>query len=141
MKKKVIKIFIIISIIALVTLLLFIGYKIYCNKRYKEIKAAFEKAAVWEINATHPNGCLPTEYDSAESLIPAYWYLQQGYLKKKDILDVNHKTYCNGYAKVKCDKQNRKHKVYIKCKNYEDEGYEDTWLVNDRFTRVLNQVK
>ena len=92
------------------------------KKRYLEIKNSFNNAVQKEIDATF----VVKDYYNCNVAVNNYkvgseFLISQGYLKKKDMLDIDKVSYCTGYANVFMGENcNLKYKTYIKCKNYAD---------------------
>ena len=136
---------IIISIFSLVIIgfvvsLLFINKKedkvITSEERYKEIKESAKKAAEWHLKATQPYCVIGDSKEKKRySYMNSSFLINNGYIKKEELLDVDGKSYCDIYVVIyryidesisfesygnDCEVN---YKVYIKCKDYEDKGY------------------
>ena len=127
MKKKIILILLLAVLIIIVSILLLVINHINEMKRYKQIKEDVKREAETYLEITKPIIYNPNkkEWLYEEDIVSP---LHRG-ANKNIILDVDKKNYCKvairGY--VQDNKWNAK--VYLKCKNYEDELYEYT-LVN-----------
>lgn len=144
MKKKNIIIISIFSlvIITIVVSLFFINKKedkgITAEERYKEIKESAKKAAEWHLKATQPYCVIGDSKEKKRySHMNSRFLINNGYIKKEELLDVDGESYCDIYVveyryidesislesyKNDCEVN---YKVYIKCKDYEDKGYVD----------------
>ncbi len=126
MKKRLKRFLIILGILLVLIAITFLGINCYAQKRYKEMHASMEEGILWQFRATRPNGCL-VEEDGIESEFRAPYLINQGYIKKEDLLDIDNKSYCKAYAITKCENQKFTYKIYLKCKYYKDKGYHDYW--------------
>jgi len=109
------------------------------NKRYAEIKNCVKKAVEWNINAMYPNCPINDNFDEEKSKTTGNFYnssflIDNGYLKKDELLDVDGKNYCDVYVIIQStfenpqDHQNNcsiSYKFYLKCIKYKDKGYKD----------------
>lgn len=93
------------------------------ENRYIEIKKDFEKGLLWNLNAVYPNGCRIKEGISYKHTATATNLINQGYIKKEILLDVDGVSYCKAYADVDCINDEWNYKIYLKCNDYVDEGY------------------
>ncbi len=142
MKKKII---VIVSIVIIVIIGLIIGFALYNNyktnqenkaqERYAEIRESVEKAVNWNVKAMYP-GCSISK-ELKENMSPHSYYnsnflINNGYIKKSELLDIDNKSYCDIYVKINTYFENpldHQHncevyyKIYLKCKDYEDKGY------------------
>lgn len=148
MKKKVVIPIIIFLIIGIFTSLIL--YRIYreeqekqelkARTRYNEIKESVKKAVEWNIKAQYPKCEISKEFQKANSGGPFYnsnFLINNGYIKKDELLDVDNKSYCDvfvvitSYFEDSLNHQNNcevYYKIYLKCQNYKDKGYEDWGL-------------
>lgn len=125
MKKKIV-ILIIFIVIVIIILSIYIFNNTKEKERYKEIKEAFEKAVIWELDATGNSKKHCEENITKEITITADNLISNGYLKKEDMLDIDGKSYCDGYAKTfAADEYGIDYKIYIKCNDYKTNGYKD----------------
>ena len=92
--------------------------------RYKEIKNDFEVGLKWNISSSYPNGCLNPDV-SYNEIITSNYLIQQGYIKKEVMLDVDGNSYCKANANTDCKDGKIVYNIYLKCKDYVDEGYVD----------------
>lgn len=143
MKKNIIIISIFsLVIITIVVSLFFINKKedkgITPEERYKEIKESAKKAAEWHLKATQPYCVIGDSKEKKRySHMNSSFLINNGYIKKEELLDVDGESYCDIYVveyryidesislesyKNDCEVN---YKVYIKCKDYEDKGYID----------------
>ena len=139
MKNKFIISLLIILIIVISISFCFIVYKNYKEdkelKRYTEIRESSKKAAEWYLGAIYPN-CLisngTSETYTFRGTENSSWYINQGYIKRKELLDIDKESYCDIHVKHSAYFENpldlqKNCKVYyqihLKCKNYEDKGY------------------
>lgn len=142
MKKKNIIIISIFSlvIITIVVSLFFINKKedkgITPEERYKEIKESAKKAAEWHLKATQPYCVIGDSKEKKRySHMNSSFLINNGYIKKEELLDVDGESYCDIYVveyryidesislesyKNDCEVN---YKVYIKCKDYEDKWH------------------
>lgn len=142
MKKKIILLVILVIIITSV-----IGFVIYKNnkekkaqERYSEIKERVKKGVEWNISAQYP-GCTITNVFNKEATHGSFYnyrfLVNNGYIKKEELLDVDNKSYCDVFVDIDIyyenplDHQNNcevYYKIYLKCKDYKDKGYKDWGL-------------
>lgn len=145
MEKKVvipIIIFLIIGIFTSLTL-----YRIYreaqekqelkAQERYSEIRESVKKAVEWNISAQYPKCEISKEFKKTTfggTFYNSNFLIKNGYIKKEELLDVDNKSYCdifvviNPYFENPLDHQNNcevYYKIYLKCQNHIDKGYED----------------
>lgn len=123
MKKKIIIIFIVVIIV--LCILAPRGFKIYKdylhNKRYQEIKDDIQVDIERVLHIIYPH----CQVDKSQYGI-LFEAEQNDYygVDKKKLLDIDGKSYCKVRAKAKCISDGRfEWDTYIKCKDYEDEGY------------------
>ncbi len=107
----------------------------YAEKRYDEIRESVKKAVEWNIGAQYPKCSIAKEFretDSPGSFYNSSFLINNGYIKKSELLDVDEKSYCDVYVDINTfyedplDHQKNcevYYKIYLKCKDYEDEGY------------------
>ena len=139
MKKNLKKIIICIIVLAIIIY----GFILIKNKldkkkeqdRYAEIKESVIKAVEWEISAQYPGCTISKEFKETERYRLSHnspFLINNGYIKKSELLDVDGKSYCDVYVKINpyyendLDHQHNcevYYKIYLKCKNYEDKGY------------------
>lgn len=125
MKKKIV-ILIIFIVIVIIILSIYIFNNTKEKERYNEIKEAFEKAVIWELDATGNSKKHCEENITKEITITVDDLVSNGYLKKEDMLDIDGKSYCDGYAKTfAADDCGIDYKIYIKCNGYKTNGYKD----------------
>lgn len=103
--------------------------------RYEEIKESLKEAVEWNLSAQYPYCKISKDFK--ETSFPGSFYnsnflINNGYIKKKELLDIDGKSYCDVYVDINTyyeDPQDQQkncelyYKIYLKCKNYEDEGY------------------
>ena len=125
MKKKLL-ILIIFIVIVIIILSIYMFNDAKEKERYNEIEEAFEEAVIWNLDATGNSKKHCEENITKEITIKADHLISNGYLKKEDMLDIDGKYYCDGYAKTfvaeDCDID---YKIYIKCNDYKTKGYKD----------------
>lgn len=104
-------------------------------KRYAEIKESAKKASEQFLRATHPNCTISNEFSetyTTSGFENASWLINNGLIKKSELLDVDKKSYCDvnlkywSYFENPLDHQRNcevYYQIYLKCKNYEDKGY------------------
>ena len=141
MNKKKLIIIIIFSFIVIFSLVFF-SINLFENKkqnniekRYDEIRESAKKAMEWKLRANYPRCPIGDKYKKRKNSHSNSKYLiDQGYIKKEELLDVDLVNYCDIYVetytyfKEAKDLQNNcevDYKIYLKCKNYEDKGYMD----------------
>lgn len=137
MKKKT-KIIILIIICLIISLIFYGTYqKNKAKERYSEIKENVKKGVEWNITARHPFCSLTTSPNEKQHIIEAGHLsdlVNEGYIKKEELLDIDNKSYCDVFVEIYKykDLQNSldyncevSYKIYLKCKNYEDEGYKN----------------
>jgi hypothetical protein len=94
--------------------------------RYKEIKNDFETGLKWNISVSYPNGCANSDSTTSyKNIITSSYLIQQGYIKKEIMLDVDGKSYCKANANTDCKDGKIVYDIYLNCKDYVDEGYVD----------------
>ena len=139
MKKKII---ILLSIVFVIGITIIMGIFLYKNikenkeqARYDEIRENVKKAVEWEINAVYPYCSIASGFKKTAGPSSGHnssHLINQGYIKKNELLDVDNNSYCDVYVKINPDyedpynhQKNCKiyYKIYLKCKNYEDKGY------------------
>ena len=128
MKKKIlILITFIMTIIIILSIYTIFNFNIAKEKeRYNEIEKAFEEAVIWKLDATGNSKRHCEENITKEMTITADHLINNGYLKKEDMLDTSGKSYCDGYAKTfAVEDCGIDYKLYIKCNDYKTEGYKD----------------
>ena len=143
MKKKIIMSLLIITLIAICISCYIINKKEQEKKeekkaqeRYAEIRENVKEAVEWNISAQFPNCVISKGFK--ETLTGTFYnskfLINNGYIKKEELLDVDNKSYCDVFVDIKpeydnpLDHQNNckvYYKIYLKCKNYKDKGYED----------------
>lgn len=137
MKKKVLIILFLTSLISLcliMTLMIYNNKKEFkMHKRYDEIKENVKKGVEWQLRANYPKCPIGDKYEKKRSSHSNSSYLiNQGFIKKEDLLDIDGISYCDVYVetytyfKDSLDQQNNcevNYKIYLKCANYEDKGY------------------
>lgn len=105
------------------------------KKRYDEIKASVKKAVEWHISASYPKCTILDSYDKSvktRGILNSSFLIKNGYIKKEELLDIDGKSYCDVYVRINVkledplDQQKNcevSYKIYLKCNNYEDNGY------------------
>lgn len=139
-KKNIILISILfLVIIGIIVSIFFINNKeIIPEERYKEIKESAKNAAEWHLKATQPYCVIGDSKEKKRySHMNSKFLINNGYIKKEELLDIDGKSYCDIYVVVyryidesisfeaygnDCEVN---YKVYIKCKDYEEKGYVD----------------
>ena len=142
MNKKKFIIIIVFSILILFSLVFF-SIKLFENnklkvaeKRYDEIRESAKKAAEWHLKASQPYCVIGDSKEKKRySHANSSFYINNGYIKKEELLDIDGVNYCDMYVveyryidesislesyKNDCEVD---YKVYIKCNDYEDENY------------------
>lgn len=138
MKKKIL----IIAFVLVLVMLLVASIFIYKSKkekeeqaRYVEIKESVKKAVEWNLSAQYP--FCKISKDFKETSFPGAFYnskflINNGYIKKEELLDVDGESYCDVYVDINTyyedplDQQKNcelYYKIYLKCNNYKDKGY------------------
>ena len=138
------------SMIVLITLIVVIGICITAiciinkskkNKvqdRYKEIRESAKKAVDWYIGASQPYCVIGDKKEKKKySHSNSSFFINNGYIKKDELLDVDGVNYCDIYVVVyryidesisleayKNDCEIN-YKIYLKCNDYKDKGYID----------------
>ncbi len=138
-KKKIIVLSIfLVGVIALVFVFTFFNNQDNNEERYAEIKESIKKGVEWHLRAAYP-GCTITkqvEEVSTASPLDSSFLIRQGYIKKSDLLDVDNKSYCDvlGYIHTHFEDINDQqhncevtYKVFLKCKDYEDDGFDEVY--------------
>mgnify|MGYP003571441344 CR=1 FL=1 len=108
------------------------------NKRYLEIKKSAKKAVEWNINAMYPNCPITDTFNEEKnantsgSHYNASFLINNGYIKKDELLDIDKKNYCDVYVIIQTSYENPQdhqnncstaYKIYLKCNEYKDKGY------------------
>lgn len=102
------------------------------DKRYMEIRESVKKAVEWNIRGMYPNCQLINDFKEISLFYDSSFLIRHGYIKKSELLDVDNKSYCDVYVTIDDnfkDPQNHQHdctvayKFFLKCNDYEDEGY------------------
>lgn len=121
------KILILIIFVVILSIYMKFNFNIAKEKeRYSEIKEAFEEAVIWNLDVTGNSKRHCEENITKEMTITADHLINNGYLKKEDMLDTSGKSYCDGYAKTfAAEDCGIDYKLYIKCNDYKTEGYKD----------------
>lgn len=140
MSKK-IKFIIISLIILLITLLSFIllnqhnkaNEKKLNENRYSEIRRSVEKAVKWNISAMYPNCEISDGFkDLSGTHYNSSFLINNGYIKKEELLDIDNKSYCDVYVDIRSEYKDELdhqrdckiyYKIYLKCNEFEDKGY------------------
>ena len=105
------------------------------QKRYTEIRESIKKASEHYLHALYPNCSILNE--NRETYTPgtafnSSWLLNNGLIKKNELLDIDKKSYCDAHVKATAYFENPLdhqkncevyYQIYLKCKNYEDKGY------------------
>lgn len=128
MKKRIlILIIFIMTIIIILSIYTIFNFNIAkAKERYSEIKETFEEAVIWNLDATGDSKRHCEENITKEITITADLLISNGYLKKEDMLDIDGKSYCDGYAKTfAAEDCGIDYKLYIKCNDYKTKGYKD----------------
>lgn len=142
MKKKII---IILSIALVVIISFIVGFVVYKNykknqdnkiqERYAEIRESVDKAVKWNTRAMYPGCSISAELKenmSSDSFYNSSFLINNGYIKKSELLDIDNESYCDIYVKIytyfenPLDQQHNceiYYKVYLKCKDLKDKGY------------------
>lgn len=138
MKKKTI---IILSIILVMAICLIVGFILYKNiqekkaQRYDEIKESVKTGVEWNIRAMRPGCTIAKEYKDTDEIGIHYnssFLINNGYIKKSELLDLDGKSYCDVFVEINTHYENPLdiqnncqvyYKIYLKCKNYEEKGY------------------
>lgn len=142
MKKKLI---LLLSIILVMIICLVIGSILYTSyrtnrenksqERYSEIKGSVMKAVEWNLKVQDPNCLITKEFNEKASFSSHYnssFLINNGYIKKSELLDIDNKSHCDVYVEIykySEDSLSQQHncnvyyKTYLKCKDYEDKGY------------------
>ena len=127
MKKNLLIIIFIVIIIILLSIYMTFNFNNAKEKeRYNEIKDAFEEGVICNLDPTGNSKRHCEENITKEMTITADHLINNGYLKKEDMLDTSGKSYCDGYAKTfAVEDCGIDYKLYIKCNDYKTEGYKD----------------
>jgi len=104
-------------------------------KRYTEIRESAKKATEWYLGAIYPNCSISngtSETYTFKESENSSWYINQGYINRNELLDIDEKSYCDIHVKHGAYFENPQdlqkncevyYQIYLKCKNYEDKGY------------------
>ena len=104
------------------------------QERYDEIIERVNKAVEWNISAQYPKCSISKGFKETPTgtIYNSKFLINNGYIKKEELLDVDNKSYCDVFVDINhhyenpLDHQNNcevYYKIYLKCKNYEDKGY------------------
>ncbi len=104
------------------------------QERYAEIRENVKKAVEWNLGAVYPFCTIEDEIDEKSVSRSSYHsdYLNQwGAIKMNELLDVDNESYCDAFVEIYQTPYDPKgydnceisYKIYLKCKNYEEEGY------------------
>lgn len=136
------KMLLIIVSIFVFMIILFLGIFFYNSwqekkeqARYAEIKESVKKAVEWNISAQYPYCNISKDF--RETSFPGSFYnssflIDNGYIKKEELLDIDGESYCDVYVDINTyyeDPLNHQknceiyYKIYLKCNNYKDKGY------------------
>ena len=133
MNRNKIMIVILISVVLLFVIFIMLYNKYEKNKeqqRYNEIRENVKAAVELNINAMYPNCKISDGFkkDLSGSYYNSSFLINNGYIKKEELLDVDKKSYCDVYVDIKSEYEDelehqRDCKIYLKCNNFEDKGY------------------
>ncbi len=134
MKKKIIIFLILVFCLIGVIFIYVVNRNIKRQERYNEIKENIKKGVEWNLNAIYPKCSLITKHDEKERHLGTFHsidLINEGYIKKEELLDIDKKSYCDAFVEIfktsnESTEQNKckiRYKIYLKCKNYEDNGY------------------
>ena len=102
-----------LTIVFVIGITIIMGIFLYKNikenkeqARYDEIRANVKKAVEWQISAVYPYCSIASEFK--EPTGPSSHYnsshlINQGYIKKNELLDVDNTSYCDVYVKINPD--------------------------------------
>lgn len=122
-KKLVILVIFIVVVIIILSIYIIFNFNNKEKERYQKIAELFEKAVIWNLDATGNSNKDCSENRSKEITITADDLISNGYLKKEDMLDIDGKSYCDGYAKTfRTEDCGIDYKIYIKCDGYKTDG-------------------
>ena len=104
--------------------------------KYFEIKENVRNAVIWNLKSQYPNCTITSDYDEKLNVVSSQYnssfLINNGYIKQEELLDVDGKTYCDAFVKIKennqLNNQNKcivMYKVYLKCNDYIENGYEN----------------
>lgn len=137
MNRNKIMIVILISVVLLFTIFIMLYNKYEKNKeqqRYNEIRENVKAAVEWNINAMYPYCKISDGFkkDLSGAYYNSSFLINNGYIKKEELLDVDKKSYCDVYVDIKSEYEDELehqrdckiyYKIYLKCNNFEDKGY------------------
>ncbi len=139
MKKKKIIVAMIILVCLCVAISLILHNKYKKDKenreqqRYTEIRKNVKTAVEWNINAMYPNCEISDGFkDLSGTHYNSSFLINNGYIKKEQLLDVDNKSYCDVYVDIRTEYKDKLehqrdckiyYKIYLKCNNFEDKGY------------------
>lgn len=119
MKKAITLLFSILVFISIIITIFHFLSKSSEKNHYKEIEEKVEEATNWYLSASKE-----IEIDK-ENMLSFSFLRSNGYLKKEEIMDTNNIKACDGYVVYKIEeKKVTCMNIYIKCKNYESDGYD-----------------
>ena len=98
------------------------------ENRYQEIKNDVKDAIVWNLGASYPKCTISSEVKGNEfSHYNSSHLVNNGYIEKKDLLDVDGKSFCDVYVKLYKDDSGDKcevsYKIFLNCEDYKEKGY------------------
>lgn len=142
MKKKfiiILSIIIVIIICVIISSILYRDYKTNqdtkAQERYAQIRESVKEAVEWNISSMYPNCSISKEFKETNGPGTGYnssFLINNGYIEKSELLDIDNISYCDVYVDINTyfenplDQQHNceiYYKIYLKCKNYEDNGY------------------
>ena len=94
-----------------------------------------EKAVKWNIGAMYPNCEISDGFkDLSGTHYNSSFLINNGYIKKEELLDIDNKSYCDVYVDISTEYKDKLdhqrdckiyYKIYLKCNEYADKGYID----------------
>ncbi len=141
MKKK--KTILLVILVIMICLAIgYVSYKKYKvnqeikrRERYNEIREDVKSAVEWNLKATHPGCLISKRFNKTTSTINFFnssILINNGYIKKDQLLDIDNESYCDVYVKINQFLENSLdyqhncelyYKIYLKCNDYEEKGY------------------
>lgn len=109
------------------------------QQRYNEIRKNVKTAVELNIGAMYPNCEISDGFkDLSGTHYNSSFLINNGYIKKEKLLDIDNKSYCDVYVDIRTEYKDKLdhqkdckiyYKIYLKCNNLEDKGYIN-WGVN-----------
>ncbi len=112
-----------ILIIIIVGICIFVGIKyvniINTQNKYEKMLDKIKEAVDWQNDAVFVIRDEAFCANKTQTITTSDFLISQGYLKKKDLLDIDGKSYCEARIKIyKDDNCDIRYTIDLKCKDY-----------------------